>query len=402
MAAVSVSLGQHGTGEQKEICLACHEDVEVDLNGAVPHPPAEDGQCTACHNPHVSRFSGLLRERPGPVCFQCHSDVQEKVEGRAVVHPPAEEGRCAACHQPHGGSRAGLLTATGEELCRSCHDAVADWTGLPAQHSPFTQGKCGRCHDPHGSDHDGLTRGNRKDLCGGCHPVTQAFKAAHKGYPVETGACEQCHDPHAAPAAGLLRRNLHAPFVDGECTTCHPLPGSAEPFRPKLAVQELCGICHDDRVQASQQVLFSHLGGEAGKCTVCHNPHTASGDALLKGTQQSLCMTCHDPGGAGSGAEGRYSTHASDLECSTCHSPHGGDRPLMLVSEPVELCAQCHAAEHSIAHPMGEDSRDPRSEAPMDCLSCHGIHDAPFPKYLELAGDKDLCLSCHRNLAGGP
>ena len=50
----------------------------------------------------------------------------------------------------------------------------------------------------------------------------------------------------------------------------------------------------------------------------------------------------------------------------------------------------------------GEEARDPRSGVPMDCLSCHGVHDAPYEKYMHLAGDRELCLSCHTDLARRP
>ena len=79
-----------------------------------------------------------------------------------------------------------------------------------------------------------------------------------------------------------------------------------------------------------------------------------------------------------------------DLPC-----PHGCEHPLLLASDPVSLCSECHDYEHDASHPMGQGARDPRNGRLMDCLSCHGIHDAPYEKYMHLAGERELCLTCH-------
>jgi predicted CXXCH cytochrome family protein len=36
----------------------------------------------------------------------------------------------------------------------------------------------------------------------------------------------------------------------------------------------------------------------------------------------------------------------------------------------------------------------------MDCLSCHGMHDAPHDDYLHRAGERDLCIACHKEIGG--
>jgi predicted CXXCH cytochrome family protein len=217
---------------------------------------------------------------------------------------------------------------------------------------------------------------------------------------VETAPCQQCHDPHASSRAGLFRETLHPPFEEGDCTTCHALPGSATPFRTKVPLDRLCGECHEDQVTESRQAAFPHVSAGGGNCAACHNPHTADGAGLLKASVESLCLECHDPAGSAAGDEGRFPSHGDGLECTTCHSPHGGEQPLLLAEDPVSLCSGCHSHQHSSAHPQGEGTRDPRSGQPMDCLSCHGIHDAPYPKYMHLSGDRDLCVSCHQAKAG--
>lgn len=384
--------------DQKTACLECHGDLAAELARPVPHPPAKTGNCTACHNPHVSRFDALLKERPGPLCVRCHEGVAREVT-RPFPHAPARDGRCADCHQPHGGQAKGLLPKTGAPLCATCHAGTTAWAARPVQHPPFARGQCATCHEVHGAAAPGLLKRPIASLCGACHAAGPAFKKAHRGYPVEKADCLQCHDPHASARPGLFREALHPPFAEGECTTCHALPGSPQPFRTRLPVSRLCGGCHADQATAAGTRPFPHAPGGGAACTACHNPHTADGKGLLKGTQQKLCLSCHDPGGGTSGEPGRYPTHAGN-DCTTCHAPHGGERPILLAADGVAICSTCHEPQHSVSHPTGEKHRDPRNGLPMTCLSCHGIHDAPHPKYLVRSGERDLCVGCHRDLAG--
>lgn len=388
--------GGAGAGEA---CLSCHEDLSSQISAPVEHPPARERACTVCHNPHVARFQGLLRERPGPLCLSCHDAVREEM-GRTTVHAPVEDGRCSDCHEPHGGRHEGLLSTPGSSLCAACHGEVATWAGRSVQHPPSSEGECGLCHEPHGSDPPGLLRESWEPLCGTCHPVDSSFREAHQQYPVERSACGQCHDPHASARPGLLRESLHPPFADGDCLGCHALPGSPEPFRPARELADLCGTCHEAQVGDLRDLPFPHVGGDGGGCTRCHNPHTADGQTLLRAPLADLCRSCHDPGGAASGGEGRYLSHGG-ADCTICHSPHGGERPLLLSSGSVEMCAGCHEPQHTVSHPLGEESRDPRNGAPMTCLSCHAVHDAPYPKYLHRSADRELCVPCHRDLVGG-
>ncbi len=88
--------------DQLQVCLDCH-DLEEELSAEVAHEPAAGGDCTACHNPHVSRFAGLLLDRPGPLCVSCHGELAEEL-ALDVVHAPVGEGLCVTCHRPHGGA----------------------------------------------------------------------------------------------------------------------------------------------------------------------------------------------------------------------------------------------------------------------------------------------------------
>ena len=384
--------------DQKKICLDCH-DLEDDLRARVQHAPVAMGECSSCHNPHVARFASLLLQQPGPLCEGCHSHLSQD-KGKAYVHLPVAEGRCAACHRPHGSQHDGLLNQSWQALCESCHTQIADWKTKSVQHVPFAQGRCATCHEPHASDVEGLMTAASSRVCSSCHAQGEAFRAAHGGYPVERAACQTCHDPHASDKRGLFRETIHPPFASGACETCHAGPGSRTPFAVSSSEAVLCGNCHDDQVTESLHAPFPHVSAGGGRCTSCHNPHAGQGSGMLIKESSQTCLSCHSPGGAKSGMEGRYLTHAGDVDCTTCHSPHGGDRPVLLNQDPIGLCGDCHTHEHGVRHPVGEDTIDPRSGMPMDCGSCHGIHFAPYDKYLHASAKKDLCVGCHREIGG--
>lgn len=398
-------MAQHGLMAQNgldpsvneiEVCLECH-DLAAELAAPIAHPPAQEGDCSACHNPHASRFSALLRERPGPLCLSCHEDMVAEID-QASVHLPVTEGRCADCHPPHGAEHKKLLHAEKNEVCLSCHIEVEEWQQMEVLHNPFERGKCSICHDPHAAPFPALAHRDVQRMCVMCHRNEEKMGPAHQGYPVaERGDCLSCHDPHASGRAGLFPPQLHLPFKEGACDDCHAPADAQEPFALVVEVRELCSDCHEGVVAEVQNAPFAHLG--AGDCSECHNSHMGD-EHLLAADIETVCLKCHDPGGASSGEPGRYLSHGG-MECTDCHGAHGAGRPSLLVEDPLKSCGDCHSQEHSIAHPMGEDSRDPRNGQPMDCLSCHGIHDAPYEDYMHKAGDRELCLSCHKEMERG-
>jgi predicted CXXCH cytochrome family protein len=396
VAAPWVVSASVGAGvDQGEVCLDCHDDIASALALPVEHPPAKAADCSSCHNPHAARDANLLLDRPAILCVGCHADVAEQL-GRPFLHQPVAEGRCTGCHEAHGGSHANLLVAPGTDLCEGCHEDVAAWGELSNQHSPFRRGRCADCHEPHGSEHERLQTKAGGEVCSSCHPVSAKFRSDHGGYPVERANCQQCHDPHASQQAGLLQPVAHEPFADGDCTLCHVAASSAAPFVLRVTQDELCGDCHEDAVEENRSAAFPHVSAGGARCSACHNPHGGQDRSLLHRETNELCLSCHDPGGGSAGGAGHFQTH-SDLDCDTCHSPHGGDRPLLMVDNSVELCGMCHSHQHAITHPMGEAALDPRNGQPLDCLSCHGIHEAPAEKYLHRDGSRDLCVGCHKS-----
>ncbi len=84
------------TAEPPELCFFCHDDFLKDAK--TKHYPAEEGMCTACHNPHKSENERLL-VKPIPVlCFDCHD--REDVSSMEI-HTTVEGESCISCHNPH-------------------------------------------------------------------------------------------------------------------------------------------------------------------------------------------------------------------------------------------------------------------------------------------------------------
>jgi len=399
--AIGLSQSQPGHDiDQKQICLDCH-DLSDALSSRVSHSPVAAGECTACHNPHVARFPGLLKQRTAPLCVSCHSGMKRHTTS-ANSHAPVGKGDCLACHEPHGSANAGLLGGSTKEVCGQCHAQVEIWSEREVQHTPFAQGRCGTCHDPHSSDHPALAKASGASMCLPCHQMNSGLRAAHRGYPVEKAACHQCHEPHAAARSGLFRESIHSPFGSGDCGGCHQSATARNPFSTVKPIDELCGECHDGAVEDSRKAGFPHVSAGGGRCVSCHNPHTGEGEAILRQDLEQVCSRCHDPGGGKSGEPGRYSNHAEEIECTSCHDPHGGQRPILLASESIELCRSCHEHQHSSRHPLGEDFRDPRTHGALTCLSCHGIHEAPADHLLHATDDGVLCIQCHTEIGRPP
>ncbi len=172
-----------------QLCFDCHDDIEdsVDNMSTVHEPLNDEASCLSCHSPHASDSATLLDEEPPDLCFNCHDRranekiraVEEKVRRGVHVHPPAADGECVDCHEPHGSDVQHLLSsafpgghyAVGDvstfALCFDCHDedllnAKSTTTAtefrdgdrnLHYVHVNREKGRsCVLCHDAHGSD----------------------------------------------------------------------------------------------------------------------------------------------------------------------------------------------------------------------------------------------------------
>ena len=222
----------------EELCWMCHGDMGSKLSEPYPHAPFMNGNCTNCHNPHASDFTGMLVMDARDLCITCHRVGPEMA--RDQVHPSFEARVCLDCHDPHGSAWRGILVDNQRDLCFTCHPSVARLSGMGVQHHPFLYDNCTGCHEPHGSNFMPLLIKNQPALCYMCHSeIENDFqKASH--HPVGTISlnCSDCHDPHATNYAGLLYDE------DNDiCYACHAVPIQAT-YDQSAHYRTPCWRCH--------------------------------------------------------------------------------------------------------------------------------------------------------------
>ena len=263
-----------------------------------------NGECTACHNPHASRFdrcyaSGRLPSAPAVT-------ARGRSQGRGGA-PPVAEGKCTACHQPHGSANAGLLREPGSRALRHLPPAGRHLAAAARAAPAVRAGAlCGLPRGPASAPGKGLLKAAGAAICTSCHTIDARFRTAHHGYPVERASCQQCHDPHASSGKGLLRQKLHEPFASGDCSHLPPGPERGRSLRHA-----------DAAVPALRDLPRGHRrGGEEGRRSRTCRPAAATAPpattrtpatatACCKGAVNDVCLSCHDPGGAKSGEKGR-------------------------------------------------------------------------------------------------
>jgi len=124
--------------------------------------------------------------------------------------------------------------------------------------------------------------------CESCHesvetPHPQQGRKTFKLIEEPPGLCSMCHESSATMS------QVHVPFQEGMCTTCHAPHASNEPRLLAEPLKELCEGCHEDKAS------FKHVHGpvSAGDCAACHAPHESGFKPLLVKEGDALCVGCH-------------------------------------------------------------------------------------------------------------
>ncbi len=359
-------------------CFSCHE--RSGFSGRVVHEPVAGGRCGVCHNPHVARFKGLLRQRQDTLCYSCHRR-QKETFARGVVHEPVADGRCTGCHTPHAGSGRGLIRKDLAGACFACHQDLE--RKYRYTHQPYAGGQCGSCHRPHRADNLELLVEDGDRLCLTCH-VEADLAGGHRDFPAAPAGCLSCHNPHGSSRRALVRDELHQPFRRG-CGACH---------RPGGLTVARCLECHRG-VQQQMLATHSHLTRQDGNsCLNCHSPHAGDTDALLRGPVRLLCVSCHLQ--TLSGYRKSASKHPDIRECNGCHEPHGSSHLAMLRGDGIEVCVRCHEDQGKFTHPVGPGVLDRQTGQVVTCVSCHNPMGTQYGYQLVRDGKKALCVVCHR------
>jgi predicted CXXCH cytochrome family protein len=360
------------------LCLNCHDDVLKGPDGkpqAVLHPPAEEGDCLACHPFHRLSIKALPAAARRELCFGCHDDFTGG--GKKRMHAPVAKGECTGCHGAHAAAGKKLLPATGVKLCLLCHadpSKTKDGKDLAVQHPALDDG-CAACHLPHVSDAPRLL----------ARPAAQL--------------CADCHDPFPAEEGGK-KLLVHSPVEEGECAGCHAVHGSEAPKLLAAPGKALCVKCHDDPTLGADGKAWgtAHPALDDG-CLVCHRPHVAPAPGMLKSGQAQLCAECHDPFPAPA-AGGSSHKPVTEGKCSACHGPHGSALAKLLLASPAQaLCVRCH--KDPALDSAGQPWAVPHPALDDGCPSCHLPHVAPAARLLAKP-QAPLCTSCHEDKNLGP
>jgi predicted CXXCH cytochrome family protein len=373
-----------------DLCIECHPGAAAMSQKENVHMPVRLGLCTACHNPHASKHSGLLGYKTGELCFNCH-DPRKGFTGE-VVHQPVGQGNCLACHDAHSTDAPGLLKKGMGQGCFECHPKK-ELLAKKNVHPEVEKGNCLACHDPHASSIVGLLGRDKLALCIQCHGTESVeFVDSHMGYEVSGTDCLGCHTAHSSDRVAMLKATLHKPFEDKNCTGCHR-PDSWEPIKAGIG---LCTECHKNSMPGFNRIN-SHLvaGVTDNVCASCHNPHASDEKNLFKDKEDRVCYACHNDTKEYAAASNHR--HPKLADCSDCHTSHGSNNRFFL-AQGDDTCSteECHPTQGVFTHPVGEEVIDPRSKAPMNCSTCHNPMGSPEEQILRLGKEMELCIQCHQ------
>jgi len=431
--------GAHRVPVVRAKCSGCHDphgsETPGMLTGSFIHAPFGDGSCEGCHR--IGRGTKIRLRVDGPaLCYACHSDLEAQFS-TGSVHTVVADGKCTACHNPHMGKFSKLLSEKGAALCFSCHEDIRKKVEGPGGHAAAKKG-CEGCHDPHRSDHEDQLLDEPTALCLKCHaPENEELRAKHLDADLAGTRCVGCHDPHGSTGKHLVADgSVHAPFLD-RCSLCHE--GSADRLKEE-GRKPLCFGCHSEIEEMIRTAASPHEAIEKGPCTACHNPHASMEPALLKSGGGRVCTACHPNQKPG---PGEHSHGAIDwFGCQSCHVPHGGADPKLLKESGNGLCIRCHLAGNprrgrdgtlelpgglvvpalkagqlkmidldstrSRNHPVPNHpvagratgkgrSKVPESFGEISCLSCHVPHSARSKQLFAFGATTryELCSDCH-------
>jgi predicted CXXCH cytochrome family protein len=337
-----VSVDRASAADEAVKCTDCHTDKQ---GAKFPHPPAAEGECTACHEPEPAHLTeggpGKMKTgKTAATCYQCH----ENMAAGKNVHPALQmDGECIQCHNPHGSSVEKLLLSPVGTLCKNCHDMVpAEAATTGSQHLAVSQGKaCVNCHNPHSSDQAKLLIAPPKTLCLGCHDkkisradgkgtienIKEKMGLEYVHAPAsDDDGCITCHAPHGSKYKKLLKDSFPG-------QNYYTVPAGTDVAKNVFG---LCFGCHDQALLkediSASDTGFQNDTVENGK-VVRKNLHRFH--VMKTATRGRSCNICHDPHGASQPHNLRskwtmksyepalqYESKPDGGEClKSCHSP---------------------------------------------------------------------------------
>lgn len=269
--------------QEPDLCYECHDPPP---QSRFQHGPVTLGVCTVCHDPHSADNQFMLSETGNELCFACHTEMREHVNGVRVEHDPVREKECTVCHDSHASDFERQLRKDVLDLCLECHEPVSETIAdAIVAHDPVaTDSKCANCHQPHGSDVPQILVDQEADLCLDCHnrpmetpsgPITN-MKALiednpERHGPIREGNCTPCHQSHGSRHFRILSnkfpRKFYSAFSVGAydlCFQCH---------EETLVLDERTTALTDFR-NGDKNLHYVHVNQMKGRtCRACHEVH---------------------------------------------------------------------------------------------------------------------------------
>lgn len=387
------------TAAEPTICYKCHKELKDNLSAKYVHFLFKQGKCSTCHNPHVSKDKGLLREDINPLCLGCHENIKNIIAtGRQ--HSAIRDGACTDCHFAHSSNNNNLMVKPEKDLCWKCHEELKPQLEKKYACSPFKNGDCSACHNAHGSSEDNLLHSNPKATCKKCHNSVGCKSGSISISALTKDMnCISCHSGHSSDSKGMLGPYGHKVFINKECVKCHKPIKEGEKITTLAVGDVLCLNCHREKTEVIEDDV--HGRGDAYSCTLCHDHHASEKSNLTK-SESRLCVKCH----ADTEKRTVFMEKAlkskrecepiKNRECFECHVPKHSRRILNFKQDVFVLCNECHETEHKITHPLGADVIDVRNGQPITCVTCHSMHSAKASYMLTHDGKRTLCIQCHK------
>jgi len=397
LAAEVRAFGTSGTrADVPALCYECHTKLKENLSNSYVHFPFKQGQCLSCHNAHATSQKGLLNDEINALCLSCHESVRKLLK-KSNVHASVKNGICTDCHYAHSGKNRNLLIRDEKEICWSCHEGLKVQLQNAAVHAPFKDGKCSSCHNAHASSEDNQLIEASNKVCKTCHsPRCKAGGVSISSFTKDMD-CVSCHSGHSSADKGLLGPLGHTDFLAKKCEQCHQPVVENRPVKTKLPVKELCLSCHKlDPSRLNERSV--HAGEGQNDCMMCHTPHASSVKTFTV-REERLCRTCHQStlkhvASMQKTLKQIKCEPVRDRKCFACHSPMHSSAKLHFKEEVSVLCSKCHTSQHKISHPLGVI--DPRNGQPINCISCHSMHQAKADFMLSFDRKRQLCIQCHK------
>jgi predicted CXXCH cytochrome family protein len=251
------------------VCVECHTEKITDYSPTELHAANNNQSCELCHTGHYSDNDYLLSSSEEKFCLKCHTNIKNLIQEKEI-HSVLTDNDCLTCHIAHYRKGEKYLTDDDPQLCFSCHPDKQGLENLAFPHPPLEDG-CASCHNPHA----GVLNDPQIEVCGACHEVEEDTFIESHIVKFEIEQCSNCHDSHGSNSERLIYSNLHPPYEDGDCESCHEEAMN----RNDLHDNEICLNCHDE-----PEPLGAHKPNKMNEkhCVSCHSPHASNRDFLLK------------------------------------------------------------------------------------------------------------------------